>query len=102
MELRHFESHLNKCLYQIIPCEQNCGKSFIRAHLTDHLEKDCPIELFCQHHVIGCQFKGTNSMLKDHMTRSTNAHFILQMKFEMRLEISQVKKRIPREIGRER
>ncbi|XP_032228173.1 TNF receptor-associated factor 4 isoform X2 [Nematostella vectensis] len=43
--VNEFSSHVEKCDYSDILCENDCGAKFQRRFLTKHLDKDCPEKL---------------------------------------------------------
>ena len=49
-EVKDIIDHLSKCLFQVVCCSNDCGKSLERQYLTSHIETECP------RRKIDCQF----------------------------------------------
>ncbi|XP_041580795.1 TNF receptor-associated factor 4 isoform X3 [Vulpes lagopus] len=55
--LRHLQSHLNTCSFNVIPCPNRCPTKLSRRDLPAHLQHDCPKRrLKCE--FCGCDFSG--------------------------------------------
>ena len=49
-EVNNITYHLGNCLFQVIHCPNDCGKSLQRQYLTSHVETECP------RRIVSCQY----------------------------------------------
>ena len=64
-ELGDLEVHFTTCLYESVPCPNNCGGEMIRFILYYHTQTKCPLRIVkCQY----CSFEDKPSALDDHTT----------------------------------
>ena len=64
-ELGDLEGHFTTCLYESVPCPNDCGGRFIRCSLGVHTRVGCPLRIVkCQY----CSFEDKPSALDDHTT----------------------------------
>jgi len=63
-EVNDITKHLTSCPYEGVICDNNCGESVQRQHLSDHLVKHCSLRIVhCQH----CHTTGQHQMIEgDH------------------------------------
>ena len=64
-ELGDLEGHFTTCLYESVPCPNNCGEEMKRVLLDDHTQNSCPL------HTVKCQYCSVESKvnaLADHKT----------------------------------
>ena len=48
-EVKDVTDHLSQCLFQVVSCSNDCGKSLERHYLTSHVETECPrCKIECQ------------------------------------------------------
>ena len=64
-ELGDLKRHFTTCLYEPVPCPNDCGGKFIRCLLGVHTHAGCPLRIVkCQY----CSFEDKPSALDDHTT----------------------------------
>uniref|UniRef100_A0A7M5WRL9 Uncharacterized protein n=2 Tax=Clytia hemisphaerica TaxID=252671 RepID=A0A7M5WRL9_9CNID len=86
-ELREQKGHLEKCGYESVACQLECGEFVLRKNMQNHVDTLCPIVFPCEYQEFGCTFKGTKMLLNDHMANNMGTH----MSFEMKYQIQKVK-----------
>ncbi|CAH1256606.1 TRAF6 [Branchiostoma lanceolatum] len=50
MELRELDAHLRDCKFAFVRCPLECGDTFWRKDIPEHMENDCPRRLVKCHH----------------------------------------------------
>ena len=64
-ELGDLQGHFTTCLYESVPCPNDCGGKFIRCLLGVHTHVGCPLRIVkCQY----CSYEDKASALDDHTT----------------------------------
>ena len=64
-EVGDLEGHFTTCLYESVPCPNDCGGRFIRWLLGVHTDVECPLRIVkCRY----CFFEDKPSALDDHTT----------------------------------
>ena len=49
-EINDITNHLGNCLFQVVHCPNDCGRSLQRQYLTSHVKTECP------HRTVSCQY----------------------------------------------
>ena len=64
-ELGGLEGHFTTCLFESVPCPNDCGEKVKRHALDHHTQTECPLHIVkCQY----CSFEDKPSALDDHTT----------------------------------
>ena len=71
-------NHLPVCGHHPILCPNECGASFQRQNLENHIDKVCPLTVVgCEFHYAGCEVRLPRKNLQQHITDDLVAHFCL-------------------------
>ena len=86
-ELGDLEGHFTTCLYESVPCPNDCGGKFIRCLLGIHTHVGCPLRIVkCQY----CTFEDKPSALDDHTTFCPSVPVKCALKCGQKITRSQV------------